>query len=559
MPNEGKKRGYAASAVRAFAFAAIAALATAARAVAAEVAVLAHDPGYYTSLAKHVQRWLAQHDIASELAAPSGMSAALSDAKVAFLVGFDAPTDAEMKVIEGYRARGGRLVVFYSSSPRLAALMGVKVLGFAKAAYPGQWSRMDFSVNFPEGLPRRVLQTSTVLQKAEPLPGKGRVMATWSDRSGRPTGDAAWISTSSGYWMTHVLLADGDEALKAQTLAAMTGCLAPGLWNWEKFKVREAEERRALAEFAAAQVPQKGEIHAVWDHSGCGLYPGDWPRTIRLLKTSGVTDLFVNVAGAGFAHYPSKVLPRSRTYEQEGDQLKACLAAAAGSGIRVHAWVLCFTATRSTPERMEKFKADGWRLKDRNGRLTEYLDPSKPAVRKRILEAIDELQAKYAIDGIHIDFVRWYERAEKPKDAADIISKFVAEVRKHVKRPRLLTAAVLGKYPACVASVGQDWNGWLDTGSVDYVVPMDYTEDPVKFASFLAQHALKKSHARKTIVGIGVTANESRLGAREVIGQLKMARACGFPGAALFDLDTTLEKQILPYLRQGMWRADSAR
>ena len=223
---------------------AVAALALAARAFAADVAVLAHDPGYYTSLAKHVQRWLAQHEIASDLAAPDGMSAALADAKVAFLVGFDAPTDAEMKAIEAYRARDGRLVVFYSSSPRLAALMGVKVLGFAKAAYPGQWSRMDFSVNFPEGLPRSVLQTSTVLQKAAPLPGKGRVMATWSDRAGRPTGDAAWISTSAGYWMTHVLLADGDEALKAQTLAAMVGA-------WRRGRGAGRSTRRARRASAA--------------------------------------------------------------------------------------------------------------------------------------------------------------------------------------------------------------------------------------------------------------------------------------------------------------------
>lgn len=539
----------AAAAFFAFAFAAVAPL----RADAAEVAVVSHAPGYYTSLAKHAQRWLAGEGIKSDLVQADKMASALSGAKIAFLVGFDEPTASEMQTLTAFRARGGRLVVFYSSSPRLASLMGVKVLGYQKAAYPGRWSRMDFSTKFPEGCPKSILQTSTVLQRAEPIPGRARIMATWADRDGKPTGDAAWISGSAGYWMTHVLLADGDEALKAQLLAALVGSVAPHLWDVASFRRRKAAEDRFNRELAAAQVKRPGELHAVWEHSGCGLYPGDWPRTMRLLKESGVTDLFVNVAGAGFAHYPSNVLPRSKTYEQEGDQLRACLAAAKGTGVRVHAWILCFTATRSSPERLEDFRKRGWRLKSRDGALTEYLDPSNAEVRKRILDAITEIQSKYAVDGIHLDFVRWYERAAKPADAAAVVSRFVADARLRVRRPAWLTAAVLGKYPACVESVGQDWTGWLGSNLVDYVVPMDYTEDVAKFEGFLKQHSELKSHARRTIVGIGVTANESRLTLQGVIEQIRIARRHNVAGVALFDLDTTLEKQILPYLRMGMW------
>ena len=122
-----------------------------------------------------------------------------------------------------------------------------------------------------------------------------------------------------------------------------------------------------------------------------------------------------------------------------------------------------------------------------------------------------------------------------------------------MKRPKWLTAAVYGKYPACVTSVGQDWRSWLDLSLVDYVVPMDYTESPTKFLELLAVQALKRSHARRTIVGIGVTANESRLDARQVIDQIVMTRRFGFAGNALFDLDVTLENRILPYLRLGAW------
>ena len=122
-----------------------------------------------------------------------------------------------------------------------------------------------------------------------------------------------------------------------------------------------------------------------------------------------------------------------------------------------------------------------------------------------------------------------------------------------MQRPKWLTAAVYGKYPSCIGSVGQDWVGWLDMGVVDYVVPMDYSESLVRFESFLQQHAASKAHARRTIVGIGVTANESRLDARQVIDQINLVRRYGLAGEALFDLDTTLEKSILPYLSLGIW------
>jgi uncharacterized lipoprotein YddW (UPF0748 family) len=526
---------------------------------ASKVAVIAHEPGYYTTLAKHIQRWLGGHGIASDLTTPAGSGAALQSAKVAFLVGFAEPTDAEVRQIASFVKRGGKVVVFYTASPALADLMGVKVLGYKTAPYAGAWSRMDFDTTSLAGCPRSILQTSTVLQRAVPVKGRGYTMATWLDRKGKTTGDAAWIKTDAGFWMTHVLLADGDEAYKAQLLAAICGFADPSLWSAVKFAAKEREREAALRDFASSQSPRKGEIHAVWDHSGCGLYPGDWKRTIALLKESDVTDLFVNVAGAGFAHYASSVLPRSKTFDQEGDQLAQCIAAAKGSGIRVHAWILCFTGTRSTPDRLEDFRKRGWRLKDRDGKLTEYLDPSNPDLRARLFAAMDEIQSKYAVDGIHLDFVRWYERSVRPKDASSVITRFVAEARRHVKRPRWLTAAVLGKYPACIASVGQDWDSWLSANLVDYVVPMDYTESMPQFESFVAQHAGTPSHARRTIVGIGVTANESRLDAKGVIDQINVSRKHKLAGNALFDLDVTLEKQILPYLRLGCWRKEKAK
>ena len=518
-------------------------------------AIIAHDPGYTTSLANHVRRWLTNEKIAARVSTPAQMASALKDEKIAFLVGFEKnPTSAEMQTLRAFRARGGKLVVFHSASPALAELMGVQPVGYAAAPYPGAYSRMDFTANAVPGVPASILQTSTVLHRARPVKGRSTTLAVWKDRKGRNTGEPAWLMSSAGYWMTHVMLADGDEDLKARLLASFVGAADPSAWSLAAHRRRLSEQAAATRAYALKQVPRAGEIHATWDHSGCGLYPGDWAKTMRVLREARVTDLFVNVAGFGFAHYPSAVLPRSKTFAQEGDQLAACLAAAKGTGIRVHAWIICFSATRGTPAVMADYAKKGWRLKTAKGALTDYVDPSNAQVRARVLAAIDELQAKYpALSGIHLDFVRWGDAAVKPKDAATVVTRFVSEARGRVRRPRWLTAAVYGKYPACVSTVGQDWYGWLDAGLVDYLVPMNYCDSNLKFAELLALQAMPRGHAKRLVSGIGVTANESRLDAKKVIEQINLARRFGFAGVSLFDLDTTLEKQIFPYLKLGIW------
>jgi uncharacterized lipoprotein YddW (UPF0748 family) len=133
----------------------------------------------------------------------------------------------------------------------------------------------------------------------------------------------------------------------------------------------------------------------------------------------------------------------------------------------------------------------------------------------------------------------------------------MVQARARVKRVRpaaLVTAAVFGKYPSCVAAVGQDWESWLDAGIVDWLVPMNYLEDNVKYATFVRQQCRTPSHAKRIVSGICVTAIESRLGVRQVIDQVRLARQAGAAGVAFFDLDYTLVNDILPYLRLGLFK-----
>ncbi len=544
--------------------------------LAADVAVVVPADNYGKSLGRHIQRWLKGNGIASDVVDGWNAAKGLSRKRFAYLVTPKADA-AQMSALKAFRARGGKMVVFYSTSPELAALMGVKLVGYKKPVGAESYSKMVFWKGAPAGSPPAIVQSSVNIFAAVPAGRGGRTVAVWHNRAGRSTGDAAIIATPAGWWVTHVFLADGDENAKSQFLSAALGSAVPGSWNYAAWQKARQDEKAKARAYGLAQKPRPGEIHAVWDHSGQGLYPGDWPRTIRLLKEYHVTDLFVNVCGAGFAHYSSTVLPQSSVFTSQGDQLAACLAAARGSGIRVHAWMLCFTATRATPSRLQQFSLRGWRLRNPKGGELEYLDPSNPGLREYLLNALGEVARKYPVDGVHLDFVRWYENAlaaevtpgaltryrrttSKPSKRSfwawrgKIIQSFVAAARTRVKsaRPRAwLTAAVLGKYPSCVDSVGQDWMGWLDAGLIDYAVPMNYTEDRARYASYVAQQGRSKPRARKIISGIGVTANESRLGPMQVIDQLNIARQAGLAGVALFDLDYSLVTQIMPYLRLG--------
>ena len=179
-------------------------------------------------------------------------------------------------------------------------------------------------------------------------------------------------------------------------------------------------------------------------------------------------------------------------------------------------------------------------------------------MRKAGIGAIDEVTRRYAVHGVHLDFVRWYEGAKLPKNATKPVGQFVAQARMKVKSVRpsaIFSTAVFGKYPSCIAAVGQDWQSWLDAGMVDWMVPMNYVEDGKKYTSLVAQQCGSPSHARKIVSGIGVTAIESRLNVRQVIDQIKFARQHGAAGIAFFDLDYTLVNDILPYLRLGLFKS----
>jgi hypothetical protein len=83
---------------------------------------------------------------------------------------------------------------------------------------------------------------------------------------------------------------------------------------------------------------------------------------------------------------------------------------------------------------------------------------------------------------------------------------------------------------------------------------MNYVQDLEKYKTLLSRQATTAQRAGKIISGLGVTANESRLEAIDVINQINAGRNVGVAGVSLFDLNATLVDEILPVLSLGIFK-----
>ena len=116
-------------------------------------------------------------------------------------------------------------------------------------------------------------------------------------------------------------------------------------------------------------------------------------------------------------------------------------------------------------------------------------------------------------------------------------------------RPGLkISAAVFGGYPGCRAAVAQDWPKWIDAGYLDFVCPMDYTNDDQDFAR-LVRNQVKIVKGRIPLYpGIGAASSLSKLSADRVWDQVRLARSLGAAGFTIFHFDEHTAKSILPEL-----------
>ena len=332
------------------------------------------------------------------------------------------------------------------------------------------------------------------------------------------------------------------------------------------------------------------EGRAMWNHSGLGAYPGDWDRSAKELAEAGVNMILPNMAWAGVAHYSSKVLPQSKTFTQYGDQLAQCVTAARTYDLEVHVWKITWNLEGAPKGFVEKMRKDGRTQVSATGKPLNWLCPSHPKNVQLEVESILEIVTNYDVDGIHLDYIRYpgshacycqecrkrftlatrqqideWPTAVLPKTGTysdeyiewrtQQITRLVRILHKRLREANpdiKLSTAVFGGYPACVTSIGQDWIAWAKAGYVDFVCPMNYTQDTNYFTELLANQLALMPKGVAIYPGIGAIATNSLLTPDAVVEQIYRSRSLGASGWTIFDYSLDISETVLPALEMGV-------
>ena len=555
-----------------------------------------------------------------------------------------APKTASL--LKSFVANGGKLFVTYTLPDTVAPLLGLRQTDWVKQEAPGHFASIQLNAPDILDIPVSIRQASWNITVAEPATPDTKIIGYWHNANGESTGLPALSVGKSGVFFSHVFLPD-DIQRKMQMLAALLGHLVPEFRRTfaeqaiatmttightkdftelkqfvQQSGVSEANEalktgadlmKRARTEYDAeayntaitvarasraelskayflSHVSVETEGRALWNHSGLGAYPGDWERSAKELASAGVNIILPNMAWAGVAHYPSKILPQSKIFTQYGDQIAQCVEAAHKRGLEVHVWKITWNLEGAPKEFVEKIRAEGRTQVSATGQALNWLCPSHPKNVLLELESSLEIVTNYDVDGIHLDYIRYpgshacycagcrqrfvlatrlqideWPAAVLPKTGthsekyiewrAQQITRLVRMLHKRLRaaNPKIkISAAVFGWYPGCIASIGQDWIAWAKAGYVDFVCPMNYTESTDYFTELLVNQLALMPKDVAIYPGIGATASNSLLTPDAVVEQIYVSRNLGASGWTIFDYSLDISETVLPAFTIGV-------
>jgi uncharacterized lipoprotein YddW (UPF0748 family) len=363
-----------------------------------------------------------------------------------------------------------------------------------------------------------------------------------------------------------------------------------------------------------AAVQPAEQTRALWVTRATLANPDSIKEMVSAAEAGGFNTLLVQVRGRGDAYYAGTIEPRASELAARPafDPLATVLEQAHARGLAVHAWVAVnlVSSSVSLPASREHvvYRAPEWLMVPRElaaemkkielrspaylGRLARwtraqsakveglYTSPLHPAAQDHTAAVIGEIAAKYAVDGIHLDYIRFPnddfdyspsamaqfkdavlpdltegERREAAgREALDPaaypnlfperwddfrrsrLTSLVIKIRTAVRAARpgvVFSAAVLPDAQEAFDHRLQDWRGWLDRSLLDVVCPMAYTSEP---AIFQKQIAAARAYAGSRPVWAGIGAYQ--LTPSQTLGHIAAARKLGTAGIILFSYES---------------------
>ncbi len=359
------------------------------------------------------------------------------------------------------------------------------------------------------------------------------------------------------------------------------------------------------------------EVRGLWVQHTSLVSPEAIAAMVNAARDGGFNTVFVQVRARGEAFYDSAIDPRASDLDAQPasfDPLATTLDLAHRAGLRVHAWInVNFVASATTLPRSRNhvvFRHPEWlmvpsALAAPLGRVDPhspeyvaalarwtrplssqieglFVSPISEDAQRYTTSVISEIATKYAVDGIHLDYLRYpseafdYSRATLAAFRAQHAARVPAAERQRLdaraatepaiwtsylpegwttfRRDRLTTLATRLAQAArdarphvlVTAAVGknadesltyrfQDWRGWASSGTFDALCPMLYTVDGQEFSELLAR---AKTAARDTPVWAGIGAFQ--LPVATTSDRLRVARRAGASGFVVFSYDNLI-------------------
>lgn len=371
----------------------------------------------------------------------------------------------------------------------------------------------------------------------------------------------------------------------------------------------------SLARAGATIAASSEEVRALWVERTSLTSPENITSMVTAARDGGFNTIVVQVRALGEAYYDSAIDPRATALDAQPasfDPLATTLEVAHRAGLRVHAWInVNFVASATNLPRSRNhvaFRHPEWLMIPRAltaslrnvdpqspeyvstlARWTRpltttsveglYLSPATEASQAYTTSVVAEIATKYAVDGIHLDYLRFpsdafdYSRstlaafraqhapalplAERQRldarAATDpaIWTAFLPEGWTTFRRDRMtalatrLATAVRRARPQAVLSVAvgksadeaaaarfQDWRAWANAGTFDALCPMLYTADAQEFSDLLGK---ARTAAGTTALWVGVGAY--RLPVEATAARLRLSRRSGAAGFVVFSYD----------------------
>lgn len=329
------------------------------------------------------------------------------------------------------------------------------------------------------------------------------------------------------------------------------------------------------------------EVRAVWLTTLMGL---DWPRQparnaeqteqqkrslcvmLDQLKETGINTVLFQARLRSTTAYASAIEPWDGVFAGKVgvapsyDPLAFAINECHKRGMECHAWVVAFPICKTAVAKQlgkQALPAKHPKLCLRCGDQW-YLNPGVPATAQYLADICKEIAEHYAIDGIHLDYIRYPETNVAFNDNATFqrygkgwnkqawrtanVDRCVQSVYNAVKavRPWIkLSCSPVGKYSDLSRyssfgwnardAVNQDAQRWLREGWMDMLFPMMYF-DGNHYYPFLADWK-ENDCGRPVVPGLGIyflNEKEKNWPLLTVQRQMNVARYQGLGGQAFF-------------------------